>query len=220
MIGDHHHVVLEEGVHLAEQRLDGHRLVGRVEQAGMLGMLERRHLARQPGMGGQPGNEIGHADAVEGMVPDGDAVAGGIDGVAPVDVRRVDAEIHVGQLGAEQHQAIALLDIVAHRIAAHGALVDAEIGGVGFGEDRLAGDGGGDRHAGLVDDCRKLRLQAEAVQLLARQDHRPLGLRQVLDRFGDGDGQRLRRRPACSAGRWRVQRADFGDAPCLAGISI
>ena len=62
-------------------------------------------------------------------------------------------------------------------------------------------------------------LQAEAVQLLARQDHRALGLGDVLDRLGNRHGQRLRiaRR---IAGQFAGERPDLGGGHIARDLDI
>ena len=60
-IGDHHHVVFDEGVELAKQRRDRDRPIARRQRRWAPGMDERRKRALRPRALGEAADEVLHA---------------------------------------------------------------------------------------------------------------------------------------------------------------
>ena len=75
-------------------------------------------------------DEVLHADAVVAAEADTDAVTRGINGGAAVYVGGVDAKVDVSQLRPQQDDAVAALDVAAHRLGTDRALVHAQAGRV------------------------------------------------------------------------------------------
>ena len=88
---------------------------------------------------------------------------------------REDAHVDVGHELAQQDHAVALLDEAGDLLAAQGALVDAGEQRMPLADHALAEHRGGDRDAGPLGKLQQRALQAEAVDLDAGQDDRPLG---------------------------------------------
>ncbi len=108
-----------------------------------------------------------------------------------IDARRIDAEIDIGQHRAQQNNAIALLEIFAHAVGTHGAFVDAEISGIGFGKYRLAAEGRGDGNARRVREFDESALQLKAMDLQSGQDDGPRRRSDSFGRFGQRKAQHL-----------------------------
>src|ERR1022692_745656 len=91
----------------------------------------------------QAANEVLEADLFVGVVADGELLAGGIDRARRIEARRIDAEVDVRHESAEQDDTITALDVLPDVIAAHRALIDAEIERMVLANDGLPQHGRG-----------------------------------------------------------------------------
>ncbi len=137
----------------------------------------------------RPVDEVDESDVVVVMPTDREPVGRDADRAGRVEARGVDAERGVAQVGAEDQQAVALLDVPARDLVAERALVDAQEQGVRLVDDALAQGRHGDRDAGPVDEGGQVVVDAEARQLLAREDDRLPGRRQEGGGLGEGLGE-------------------------------
>src|SRR5947208_345643 len=101
-----------------------------------VGTADRRWMgdfakgAAAEGEAEEAADKILEAHIVVGVVTNGKFLAGGVDGAGGVEAGGVDAQVDVGHEGAEHDEAIAALDVLADVVAAHGALVNAEVKGM------------------------------------------------------------------------------------------
>jgi hypothetical protein len=156
----------------------------------------RQAPRRQAGVH-HPGDEVLEAHVLVAVVPHGQALAVGADAARRIEPGGEDAQVRVRHEHAEQQDAVARLDVVAHRRAAHPALVEPEVGRLPLPDHGLAHQGVRHRDAAGPGQAQQPVLQPVALHVDARQDDRLRRRRQPGDRLGDGLAQALRvaRRP-------------------------
>ena len=130
----------------------------------------RRRL--QPG-GDQAVDEVGQLHAVEVVVADAEHLAGGINAAAGIELGGVHAQVDVGHEGAEDDDAVALLDELGNLLAAHAAFVDADEQRMPLADDALVLHGGGHGDARPLGQRQQPVLQAETMDFHPGEDHRP-----------------------------------------------
>jgi hypothetical protein len=114
------------------------------------------------------------------VVANAKLLAGHVDAPRRVELGREDPQVEVGHERAQQQHAVALLDELRHLGPPHRPFIQADVQRVLFRHDALAQQRGGDRNLVLLSQGQDPVLQAEAMNLDPRQDHRPLGLGQKL----------------------------------------
>ena len=172
-IGHHDGVAGDERVEELKKTLHGDfRAFFHSERFGFWRSGNRLRFAATEFYGEQAVHEILEAHILEVVIADRELLAGGVDGARGIEPRGIDTEVDVGHERAEKDHAVARLDVFAHIVAAHRALVNTEVKPVRFADDRLAKDRARKRDAGFFDELQERLLQAEAVNLDIGDDDR------------------------------------------------
>ena len=130
---------------------------------------------------------------------DGDTIRRGMDGMAIGEQGAAGIQVlHVGQDGAQDEQAIGLVDEFLHFIAGDESAVDADIERMVFANDGLAEERRGDRHIQALDQARQFVMEPEAAHFGAGQNHRAFGRLQHGTYFIQSFAQR------CAVGRFAL----------------
>ena len=139
----------------------------------------------------QPLEKILEARFLVGTIAHGQLLARRINRATRVQPRREHAQIDVREKRAEQNHAITRLDIAAHFLAAHRALINAQIKWMLLANNGFAQQRRGYGNVRLFRELQQFLLQAEAVQFHVRDDHR---LPRGVDHFHRVRQRRLERK--------------------------
>lgn len=140
--------------------------------------------------GGELGEEVFEADIVVAVEGDVDGFGGGEDGGFLFEACGEEAEVHVGDEGAEHEDAVGGFDVFADvGVGGHGTGVDAEVEGVVFGDGAFGEEVGGDGDVEAFGEFEDDVGEVVAVEFDAGEEDGFFGGCDHAGGFGDGGGE-------------------------------
>ncbi len=189
-VADDDHVVAQQIVQPAEEVVQRHER-GSFPCGDRLGWMGDGEVAGFDLRAQERLHEVPEMDSAVAVAADLDFFRGGLDASGAFQLGGVDAEVHVGEEGAEHKEAVGLLHEFLNLGAAHGAFVNSQIAGMFFADDGFSENGGGDRDARLIDKFFEFRTESVAVDFHVGEDHGLFGAIEPLGDFRDGFAERV-----------------------------